>query len=107
MSKHVLAIKHKFKAACNKVPHELDLQERGIEEAISDLVTQKANMARTREVFASLMKKSQLEHTQTSSASDQTLQKEIRKSKVMLASPQNRLCPKANRVIKLVATRKS
>ena len=71
MSKHVLAVKHKFKAACNKVLHELDLQERKIEGAISELVTRKANMARKREVFASLMKKSQLEHTQTSPTSAQ------------------------------------
>jgi uncharacterized coiled-coil protein SlyX len=107
MSKHVLAIKHKFEAACNKVLHKLDLQERGIEETISDLVTQKANMARKREVFALLMKKSQLEHTQTSPASAQNPSEGNTEVQSHVGEPSEPPVSESKPSHKLVATRKS
>ena len=61
--------KQKISKAYDRALHELDQQEGIIEKRITELVKRKADLARKREVFISLMEKSRHEHRQRDSSS--------------------------------------
>ena len=69
MSQSRSIIKQQMNDLCGQALSQLDQQEQEIEEAISEVVTRRAELTRKREVFISLLEKSRLEHKRAAAAS--------------------------------------